>query len=172
MMSKYLAYPILLLTCILGLVCNVSCSKDDEPVKSPEDIIGIWTPDNTNYFKFGDDNTARHLEIMYQDNESIGVWTTDVYFYEPGYDLVVYLTSDHEADVYQLVSIDANHFTWCWVYEIEATSFSSVSQIIGEILNKAQEGFHLDPALYQTFAKVSESEFLDILSSLSLELPW
>lgn len=148
-----------------------SCTKDDS-VRLPEDIIGIWSPSDTTYLEFSEENTVYHLEIRYQDSESIGEWTRDVYYYEPGYNLVVYLSSEHDAAVYQIVELTQNSFTWCWVKDIDAESTESITQIIGQIINEAQEGFKLDPALFRTFHKIPRDQFYKILENLDINYPF
>lgn len=140
----------------------------------PDDINGIWCLNETSYYNFTDDNRVENLKIEYQDGQSIGKWGYDeVFFYEPGYKLVVYLTSDHEADVYEVIELTSSRLVWCWVDEIHAPNMDSIGQVIGDIINKAQEGFHLDPELYQTFTKISEDKFLKVLESLDVIYnPW
>lgn len=149
-----------------------SCSKDDDSVRVPEDIIGIWKLSDTDYYRFNQDYTVRRLQIEYQDGESIGIWTTDSYLYEPGYQIVIYL-SGNKADVYQIVDLTSNGFTWCWVEEVNAENAGnseSIGKIIGEIIKQAQEGFNLDPELFESFRKISEEEYLDIIAGLDLDL--
>lgn len=159
------------LTILTVSVIFSSCNHDDE-VRMPEEIMGVWSPNDDVYLEFCDDNIVRHLNISYQDGESIGTWTTDVYYYEPGYNLVIYLSAEHHADVYEIVELSSDKLTWCWVDEINARDAESIGQIIGDIINKAQEGFHLDPELYQTFNKISKDEFLSIIENLDLNYPW
>ena len=158
---------------LILLTACFSCSKDEE-VRQPADILGDWAIDSRSYLQFNDDNTARTLTIEYQDGESIGKWSyTDVYFYEPGYNMVVYLTSDHEAIVYAVVELSTAQLIWCPVDEIDTEGEESISKIIGNIINKAQEGYELNPELYETFRRVPENQFLTILEGLDEILqPW
>lgn len=154
------------------LLVMAGCKKDDD-VREPADILGVWSPGDNYYLEFtSENNSVYNLEIEYQDGESIGKWTRDVYYYEPGYNLVVYLSSSHTAAVYQIVEFTGNKFTWCWVEDIDADTTESIGKIIGEIINQAQEGFKLDPALYQTFQKIPKDKFYELLESLDIEYPW
>lgn len=151
-----------------------SCSKEEE-VRQPENIMGIWSPDDSTYLEFTTNNSVYHLTIEQQDGESIGLWVRDVYYYEPGYDLVIYLTAGHDADVYQIVEMTADRLTWCWVKNIDITDMGStdaVGHLIGEIINEAQEGFKLNPELYQNFTRISEDRFFSIIESLDIDYPW
>ena len=148
-----------------------SCSKEEE-VRRPEDILGVWSPDDTTYLEFSTGNVVHRLQIEYQDGESIGWWTEDVFYYEPGYNLVIYISSDYTAQVYEVVKLSSRQLTWCWVDEIKATSTSSIGQIIGDIIKKAQEGYKLDPELFQDFTKISEDDFFSLLESLDIQYPW
>ena len=150
-----------------------SCSKEEE-VRMPDNILGVWqlTPDY--YFQFHDDNVSKEFQIDHQDWESIGKWSWDnVFYYEPGYNIVIYITSEHQANVYQVTELTQDKLTWCWVDEINAQETNNAGSIIGEIINKAQEGFELNPELYETFTRIPEDEFLEILDHLDYILnPW
>ena len=146
-----------------------SCSKDEE-VRTPENIVGIWQTAPHSYLKLNDDYVARTLEVVDQDDKSVGQWSqTEVYFYEPGYNIVIYLTSYHEAKVFQVVELTGSKLVWCWVENIEIDDIHGVDdlgEVMGEIIKKAQEGYTLNPDLYQSFKRVSEEQFLDIIEGL------
>ena len=138
----------------------------------PYDILGVWCTPDSIYLEFQNDNIVHRLEIEEQDGESIGIWEEDVFYYEPGYNLVIYLTPAYHARVYQVVELTSTQMTWCWVYDIDVTGAESISKLLGDIINKAQEGFRLDPALYQYFSYVPEDTFLSILEELDIMYPW
>lgn len=165
--------PALIAGCVF-LFVSVACSKDDDHVRTPADIVGVWSTSSSYYLEFNDDNTARLLEISEQDGETIGTWSEDVYLYEPGYNLVVYLDYPNDISVYQIVSLSSTEFVWCWVKDIreQYEAGESIGNIIGQIINEAQDGFTLNPELYQTFYKVPEDKFLEILESLNIVYPW
>lgn len=151
-----------------------SCSHDEVEPRRPEDILGVWSPSDTRYFEFGKDYTVHYLDIEYQDGENIGLWTTDAYLYEPGYDMVVYLKGT-QAEVYKIIELTSNRLTWCWVEVIEiddTVSKEQIGHILGDIIKKAQEGFKLNPELYQSFRKVPENDFFSLLESLDILYPW
>ena len=149
-----------------------ACSSDDD-VRLPENILGVWSPYNdTLYLEFCEQNEIHRLNIEFQDDESIGIWTKDVYYYEPGYNLVVYLSGEKAADVFQIVKLTDSELEWCWVDKVEVTSAQSVGKILGDIIKKAQEGYKLDPALYQSFRRIPENQFFSILESLNIFYPW
>ncbi|MCH5235936.1 MAG: hypothetical protein J1E16_11645 [Muribaculaceae bacterium] len=151
-----------------------SCSdKDDEP-RMPEDLAGIWSPDENTYLEFTQNYSLHKLDIEYQDGESIGLWTEDAYIYEPGYHIVI-LLKGVVVDVYQVVELNDETLTWCWVDDIvldENVSKDTIGKLLGDIIKQAQEGFKLDPELYQTFRRVSEDDFYSILEKLDLMYPW
>ena len=152
-----------------------SCSKDEE-VRTPEDILGVWSPSDSQYLEFGTDHRVHNLRIYYQDGMSIGDWVNDVYFYEPGYNLVIYITDEMEADVYEIVELNSKKLTWCPVDKIDPDKLQGgtqdIGKVIGEIINKAQEGYKLNPELYQSLRKISQNEFFSILERLDIEYPW
>ena len=165
----------IILSVVLGLISfslATSCSHSDDDVRIPDDILGVWTPSDNLYLEFAEQNIIRKLTIEFQDDESIGIWAKDVYYYEPGYNLVIYLTPAYHARVYQVVELTFTQMTWCWVYDIDVTGAESISKLLGDIINKAQEGFRLDPALYQYFSYVPEDTFLSILEELDIMYPW
>lgn len=158
---------------VLFLISLVSaCSDNNSPMRIPSDIYGVWSPDNETYFEYCEENIVHKLQIEFQDNESIGEWTKDVYYYEPGYNLVIYLAGENKADVYQIVEMTEQKMTWCWVDEVVAVNTESVGHIIGDIIKQAQEGYKLNPALYKTFVKIPQEKFFSILESLDIEYPW
>lgn len=150
----------------------ISCSNDNDDVRLPEDILGVWSPSSDVYLEFLEKNEIRHLQVEYQDGESIGLWTKDVYYYEPGYNLVIYLSGEREADVYQIVEMTHTHMTWCWVDAVTASNTEDIGKVIGDIIKKAQEGYKLDPALYQSFLRLTQDQFFDVLEKLDLNYPW
>lgn len=163
-----------LLAVILFSATFVSCSdKEDEP-RQPEDLVGIWTPSDTKYLEFLADYNVHNLDIEYQDGETIGIWNNDAYIYEPGYHIVIFLAGT-KADVYQIIDLSEDYMTWCWVKEIivdQNANKETIGKILGEIIKEAQEGFKIDPELYQTFRKISQDEFFSILEKLDLMYPW
>ena len=164
-MKKFLGF-FFSIVFILGIM--QSCSHDEE-VRMPGNIVGIWSPDKNNYLTFKEDYTVFNLEIISQDDETIGLTTEDAYLYEPGYNLVIYL-SGTQADVYQILNLSNSEFTWCWVDEVtaeDAENYDKIGKLIGDIIKKAQEGFTLNPELYETFHSVSEQQYLQVLESLN-----
>lgn len=156
---------------VVSLLVSLSfqaCDKEDH-VRQPADILGIWQETGTHFIEMKEDNVARELDIVYQDGESIGEWSAvNVYYYEPGYNLVIYLTDEHEANVYQITELTSQRMVWCWVDEIKAEDTESIGSIIGDIINKAQDGYKLNPELYQSFTRISEDQFLSILDGLDI----
>lgn len=158
----------------VALMIFAGCSKDDSDVRTPDDILGVWSPRENVYLEFSRNNVIHNLQIMEQDGETIGRWNEEVYFYEPGYKLVIYLTYENKANVYEIVEMTDRELTWCWVDDIKASVIESegVGKVIGELINKAQEGFKLDPELYETLERVPDDKFYELLESLDLMYPW
>lgn len=162
-----IAFPL-----ILALTCGLQSCSDKDDVRLPSDILGVWAPSDNLYLEFCDQNVIHKLDIEFQDNETIGIWTKDVYYYEPGYNLVIYLSGRNNADVFQIVKLSDKEMTWCPVDELKVETTENVGQLIGQIIKKAQEGYKLNPELYQYFRKISENQFLDILEELNIQYPW
>lgn len=172
-MSKIYNFILILFFVALATTLT-SCSDNNDDVRTPADIVGVWSPSDNVYLDFSEDNTIRNVRIEVEDGETVGVITDDVYFYEPGYNLVVYITAEQTANVYQIVSMTDKRLTWCWVKDItdKYDGEVNIGSIIGEIIKEAQEGFKLDPGHYQSFNKISEDKFLEILESLDLLDSW
>ena len=165
---------IYLLVSLIFLLAITGCSSSDDDIRVPDDIMGVWQTSPDSYIEFSTNNEAHRLVIFEQDGETIGDWFLDVYFYEPGYNLVIYIDAESNANVYQVVSLSDYALTWCWVDEIhyEGLNKETIGQIIGQIINKAQEGYHLNPELYESFRKVSYDKFFQLLESLDIMYPW
>lgn len=159
----------------LSAVMFNSCSKDDEEVRMPGDILGIWMVNDNEFIEFGSDYSVHKLILEENDGVIYGEWQEEVFYYEPGYNLVVYLDSRQKASIYEVVSLTPQTLTWCWVKELEVNDASTIEEIgnvIGDVIKDAQEGFTLNPELYQTFSRISKEEFQTILDDLGIIDPF
>lgn len=138
----------------------------------PGDIVGVWSPAENIYLDFSEDYVVHNVVIEDIDGKTVGDWTKDAYFYEPGYNMVVYVGEGQIAEVYQIVEMNDKSLTWCLVDEVDAANEENLGHMVGDIINKAQEGYELNPELYQSFKKVPEEEFMKILESLDVFYPW
>lgn len=169
--KKYLIPIFVIFFLSIGLF---SCSDSNEDVRMPEDLVGVWSPSDTLYYEMGKDYSVHKLNIEYQDDMSIGLWTIDAYVYEPGYHIVVYL-GGVVATVYQIIELSETQLTWCPVEKIDvenAGGTENIGKILGDIIKQAQEGFKTDPELYETLRKIPEDEFLDLIEKLDIDYPW
>lgn len=159
----------------LILFATASCSNEEE-VRTPADITGVWEVSKTTFIQFNDNYTAYNLTITEQDDKFYGLWIRDAYFYEPGYNLVIYMDANNEAKVYQIVSMNSASLTWCEVDKIVAADIEGgmegVGQVIGDIIKKAQEGYKLNPELFKSMKKVSNENFFDMLERLGIDYPF
>ena len=157
---------IVMMVIVLGCLF-ASCSKEEE-VRTPDAILGIWSPSENLYMTFTDNYTVLNLEVTEEDGYKIGLTSTDAYFYEPGYQIVIYMMGTH-ATVFQIVKLTQSELVWCPVDEItfdQAQEADEIGQLIGDIIKKAQEGYDLDPELYESLRSVSESEYRQMEDSL------
>ncbi|MCH5226973.1 MAG: hypothetical protein J1F16_04050 [Muribaculaceae bacterium] len=156
----------------IGAICSLSsCNEKEEVMRVPDDILGIWTPDNVTYLEYSDNNEVYRLQVDYDDGETIGLWWKETYYYEPGYNLVLYVDVDDRVNVYQVVEMTQNTMTWCWVEEVNYKDAEDMGHVIGSIINKAQEGYVLNPEYYQSFTRLSRNEFFRILENLGIDYP-
>ena len=161
------------ITLLLSL-CSVSCINEDSPIRSYEDIYGIWTQGDGHYIWYQDGNRAPNLYIEDQNGETIGIWEEDGYFYEPGYDLMIYIDKTSNPQVYKIIELNDNLLILCWVDSLldHYEGGESISQIIGSVINKAQEGYDVNPDNYQYYTNVPEDEFLKIIDNINVIEPW
>ena len=148
---------------------------DDEPVRSEDDILGVWmTPSQQQYIDVDPQNRAYHLFVTEQGGEYIGRWSLDGFFYEPGYNLVISMSEDLEATVYKVIELTDKELVWCPVDYLnqEFTDGKNIGEIILHVLEQAQEGYDTDPELYQYFIKITEDEFFHTLEQLNIIFPW
>lgn len=164
------------LVVLLITVAVTGCRhEEDEPdYRSHEDLYGVWTDNNGRYILFDDGNRAYNLYVTEQDGETIGTWEQDGYFYEPGYNLVIYIDYRSEPEIFQVVELTQNKLIWCWVDNLMDgyQSGMSIGEIIGKIIKDAHDGYDLDPKLYQYFDRVPDDEFYEMIERLDIMLPW
>ena len=151
----------------------ISCDSEDEPIRSENDILGVWTQGDDRYISFEEGNRAPNLYVKEQEGMTIGVWEQDGYFYEPGYQLLIYIDKSSNPGVYKVVELTETRLVTCWVENLmdKYNDGESIGQIIGDIINNAQQGYELDPANYAYYEKVPENEFYELLESI-LVMPW
>ena len=151
-----------------------SCSDSEPEVRHQDDIIGYWTDGKGRYMNLESETVAYNLYVYDQDGLTIGRYEQDGYFYEPGYNLVLYMDESLNPQVYKIVELSDKEMIWCWVEDIRESfdNNDSVGEIIGQIIKDAQEGFDLDPANYLYFYSITEDEYLDIVDSLDVIEPW
>ena len=167
---------------ILAVTLFVGCTKDEEPMRTPQDIVGIWNLDEDLYLQFVEEYVVYPLRIEYRDGEKVGQWEKGpAYFYEPGYNLVIFVEGKYaeegiqvNAEVYEIIELTESKLVWCPVDKFVAQGGSSaIAHTIGDVIKKAQEGYELHPELYQTLYKISQTDFNEFRYTLSaIYYPW
>ncbi|MDE6578126.1 MAG: hypothetical protein K2K58_08160 [Muribaculaceae bacterium] len=164
------------ITLILLLPLFTACSGDEPVERNEEDILGIWTDSAGRYLYFNTETMVFDIRLENDGSEKSYSLMQDSYFYEPGYNFVIFLDfmkgvengSDSESwedmvspDVYQVVSLTQNSLKWCWVDNLTDDKYSGMSkkEIIGRVIQEADKGFTLLPENYQSFTRVSDEEF-------------
>lgn len=164
------------ITLILLLPLFTACSGDEPVERNEEDILGIWTDGAGRYLYFNTETMVFDIRLENAGAEKSYSLMQDSYFYEPGYNFVIFLDfmkgvengSDSESwedmvspDVYQVVSLTQNSLKWCWVDNLTDEKYSGMSkkEIIGRVIQEADKGFTLLPENYQSFTRVSDEEF-------------
>lgn len=145
-----------------------SCSKEDPEVRSVSDIYGAWIDNDGNYFYF------RYPNICYKlvpESEDWAMLDYDAYYYEPGYNFLLYVSAvrdnDNEIqpDIYSVTALTETEMTWVWASNLRDEKYDgmSKSEILGQIIKEAQEGFKLDYSRTSEFTKIETDEFKRLL---------
>lgn len=147
--------------CFMAAPALTSCSSDeDEPVRSEADIVGVWSDDAGHYMYL--DSTIHSFNFDFNtstEDEPFG-FDIDGYYYEPGYNFLLYINAESQPDIYQVMSLTDTEMTWCWVDNLMEPQYDglSKSEILGKVITQAQEGFEINPALYHTYERVPMAE--------------
>ena len=163
------------LVAFLGTVLS-SCSKDDVPeeVRSENDILGVWTDGEDNYMVLDTAFRAFELFIDRSGDEIMPRWSSDVYFYEPGYEILIYIDRTYQPDVYKIISLTPDELVWCWVENLrdKYSEGEPLGDIIGQVIQQAQAGYEVNPMFYHYFAKVPYDDFMRMLEEMGIGTPW
>ena len=166
--------PLALFVAIL-MPMAVSCNDDPEPTsRTPEDILGIWTDNEGRYMVLDSIYEAFNLYVTEENGEISARWMQDAYIYEPGYNLVVYNDVRLHPEVYQVIELTEESLVWCWVEDLRENldSGASIGEILGQVIQEAQDGFQVDPDKYQYFTRVSQNDFDRLLEELGIFTPY
>lgn len=183
-MSRIL-FPLFLLLSLLPMFS--SCSADEAPdTRTPEDILGVWTDGNGRYLYFFSETTVFDLRLIGKDSDPAYTLMQDSYFYEPGYNFVVFMdfmkgmednandSSNWEdlvsPDVFEVTQLTPERLTWCLVDNLTDPKYKGMSkkEILGRLLQEADKGFTLLPENYQTFTAVSQEDFDRIIEEYNI----
>lgn len=139
-----------------------SCSNEDPEPRSENDIYGAWVDGDGNYFYFGYPNTCYKLM---PESEDMAALDYDAYYYEPGYGFLLYVDMQSQPDIYQVTKLSDGEMTWVWADNLldEKYDGMSKSEILGQVIKEAQEGFKLDYSRTSTFSKISVDTLREIL---------
>ena len=176
-MNRSSQFALSVKTIILSLILSaaiVSCSDDnDEPARSQDDIMGVWADIEGRYMHLAEDFKAYNLYVTDKDGKPSAEFEIPRagYFYEPGYDILLYMSAGSQPEVYKIVKLTQDELEWCLVDNLLNDEYKdlSKSEIIGLIIKKAHEGYTINTDSCQTFTRVPESVYYDILSEFELD---
>lgn len=139
-----------------------SCSDDEPAVRSENDIYGAWVDDEGNYLYF------RYPNVCYRlipESEEWAMLDYDAYYYEPGYNFLLYVNQETQPDIYSVTQLTENEMTWVWADNLLDDKYDgmSKSEILGQVIKEAQEGFKLDYSRTVEFKKIETAEFEKLL---------
>ena len=143
-----------------------SCSDDEPAPRSEADIYGAWADRHGDYFYFSYPNICYKLA---PESDGHAMLYHDAYYYEPGYNFLMYVGTDADSeiqpDIYQVTSLTDDKMTWVWADNLRDDKFDgmSKSEILGQIIKEAQEGFKLDYSRTSEFTRIETSEFKRLL---------
>lgn len=156
---KFTLTKIFLLLISVFSIALTSCSKDDDPApRSENDICGAWADDEGNCIYFKLPNIC--YKIVPEEEDWAEVYY-DAYYYEPGYNFLLYIDSDTQPDIYMITALNDREMIWVWADNLldEKYDGMSKSEILGAIIKQAQQGFNLDYDRTITFTRISMWEF-------------
>lgn len=158
-------FTLLLAICALSMS---SCSSDEPAPRSENDICGAWKCDDGNYFYFKLPNICYKITVTDPERPQVDF---DAYYYEPGYNFLLYVNIESQPDIYQVTSITNNEMTWVWADNLLDDKYHgmSKSEILGEVISQAQEGFDLDYSRTYVFTRLAMEEFDSVLISYGFE---
>lgn len=165
-----------ILTLLLAmLVVLPSCSDDTPAEVSEDDIVGIWQDKPGHILEMAD--SERMYEYTLTEFYGVQYWrkTKPMYFYEPRTELMLKeLIPDLDAEdqnsqmhVYKIVEITPESMTMCWVAEQDVSNIDgeNIVEIFKVFFDK---NYVVDPAKYQTFRKLTPSQFKDALGDIEI----
>ena len=153
---------------LLAVVVSMAfagCSNDDEPAtRSEKDVYGAWIDNDGVYYYFRYPNLSYKLVPAQFEDEYAELYY-DFYFYEPGYRFLLYVNADAQPDIYEVTSLTDKDMTWVWADNLRDDKYDGMSgsEILGQVIKEAQEGFKLDYSRTSTFTKISTDDFKKIL---------
>ncbi len=147
-----------------------SCSSDEPAPRSEKDICGAWRSDDGNYFYFELPNICYKLTVIDPENE-VAKLDYDAYYYEPGYNFLLYVDIETQPDIYQVTSLDSDEMTWVWADNLMDDKYDgmSKSEILGAVIKQAQEGFDLDYSRTYVFTRIDIDELKSVLAAYGYE---
>lgn len=155
---------IYLLLLILFSLTLPSCSNEDPAPRSEDDIYGAWVDNDGNYFYF------RYPNICYKlipESDDWAILDYDAYYYEPGYNFLLYVNQETQPDIYSVTQLTESEMTWVWADNLLDDKYDdmSKSEILGQVIKEAQEGFKLDYSRTSNFMKIDTDEFKRLLEA-------
>lgn len=164
---------LLLATVALFLVSLDACSNDDDPQpRSGSDLVGVWSDSDNHYLDIESDTKIYSVFIEEYEGEKVGMIEPDGYFYEPGYNFVVYMGRQGEPCIYEVTELTTDKMTWVYADNLLDDKYDGMSrsEILGSVLKNADKGFKLDYSKTINFTRVPQSKFDAILSQYGIAI--
>lgn len=156
----------LMMVAVLAIAFT-GCSNDDDPTpRSEEDIYGAWLDSDGDYFYFEYPNLCYKL-VPSQSTDEVAELFYDSYFYEPGYNFLLYINTDAQPDIYEVTTLTDKEMTWVWADNLRDDKYDGMSgsEILGQMIKEAQDGFKLDYSRTMQFEKISTDDFKKALEA-------
>lgn len=147
------------------MVMAAGCGSDDEPAARAEsDVYGAWVDGDGDYFYFKYPNICYRL-VPAASEDTYAALYNDSYFYEPGYRFLLYIDTDAQPNIYEVTSLTDREMTWVWADNLRDDKYDGMSgsEILGQVIKEAQDGFKLDYSRTTQFTKISTDDFKKIL---------
>lgn len=145
----------------------LGCSSDDDPAPRAEsDVYGAWIDNDGDYFYFKYPNVCYKL-VTAKSADGMAELFYDAYYYEPGYNFLLYVDINTQPDIYEVTTLSDKEMTWVWADNLREDKYDGMSgsEILGQVIKEAQNGFKLDYSRTMKFEKISTDDFKKTLEA-------
>lgn len=170
-MKKFI-FPSILPLLLAMFIIFPSCSDNEPPEASENDILGIWQDKPGHILDMVDADHLYDYTLTEYEGTQYWIRKKQMYFFEPRSGLMLkegIAADDGEVamHVYKIIDVNDDELVICWV------STPDLSNLEGE--NKLEifkiffdKDYEVDPELYETFRRLSPEELKKVLGDIEI----